>query len=504
MKHIIGLDIGTTSTKAVLFDESGKILETANEGYPLYEDEVDMAEQDPQEILEAVIEVLYKLVYKSEIEAKSIRGVSISAAMHSLILVDDDMQPLTRSITWADNRAAKYSAELKQTEIGQQIYEKTGTPIHPMAPLSKLIWLRNEKPKLFAKTKYFIGIKEYILYRLFGELKTDYSIASTTGLFNIFDLTWDAQALETAGIATEQLPEPVPITYQMRGLKPQYVEETGLSASITFVMGGSDGALSNLGVNAVSQGTLALTIGTSGAVRTVVNKPVTDPKGRLFCYVLDEGRWLVGGPVNNGGIIFNWVKEQIFNDEISFEELNKIITEIPAGAEGLLFLPYLGGERAPLWDADARGTFFGMTRTHNRNHLARAALEGINFNLNNVVKALEETTGEVKTIQATGGFARSELWKQMLADIFDKDINIPESFESSCLGAAVIAMKSLNMIDDLDEVHKMLGVTDSYKPNPENVAKYQKLFKIYTNLDGVLKDEYSVIADYQRQNQEGK
>lgn len=375
--------------------------------------------------------------------------------MHSLILMDKDDKPLTRAITWADNRAAKYSEELKANGLGAEIYAKTGTPIHPMAPLSKILWLKNEKPDLYHQAKKFVDLKSYVFFRLFGVYRMEYSIASATGMFNIFKLTWEQQALDLLGITEEQLPELVEPTDSISGLNERYSELLGISTDVPFIFGASDGVLSNLGVGAIDPGVVAVTIGTSGAVRVVVDKPVVDPNGKLFCYALTKDKWVVGGPVNNGGIVFRWVKDQLFAPEkitaeqmqvSTYDILTQIAEKIPAGSDGLLFHPYLGGERAPIWDAYARGSFFGLTRKHTRAHMVRAALEGIVYNLYIVMLTIEGVAGKPKSIQATGGFARSALWRQMLADIFEQDVTIPESFESSCLGAAVLGMYSLDML----------------------------------------------------------
>lgn len=511
--YMIGVDIGTTSTKAVLYNQKGKVISYANVGYPLYTDEPDMAEQDPEEIFTAVLDSLTQVMRKSQIDEGALKGVSFSSAMHSLLLMDKQIQPLTRVITWADNRAEKYSRELKENGVGHEIYLKTGTPIHPMAPLSKIIWLRQEHPELVEQTHYYIGIKEYVLYRLFGELKMDYSIASATGLFNIFELAWDQQALEVAGITASQLPEIVEPEYQFHQLRLSYAEVTGIPVDVPFVIGASDGVLSNLGVNAIKPGVLAVTIGTSGAVRVVVDHPVTDPKGRLFCYALTKDLWVIGGPVNNGGIVFRWVRDQLFAPEKltaeqmqidSYELLTEIAQKVPAGSDGLIFHPFLGGERAPLWDANARGSFFGLTRQHTRSHMVRAALEGIIYNLYTVSLALEEVAGSPVSIQATGGFARSELWRQILSDIFEQEVTIPESFESSCLGAAVLGMKSLGMVDSLDVVAEMIGVTNVHQPDPETFEVYRELLPIYIRLSRLLSTEYENIATFQRKHHQSE
>ncbi|WCG34866.1 gluconokinase [Companilactobacillus farciminis] len=509
MDYIIGVDIGTTSTKSVLYDTKGKVIAYANSGYQLYQDIPDMAEEDPEEIFGAVLETMGSVIRKSQVQASEIKGVSFSSAMHSLILMDQNDQPLTRAITWADNRAAKYSEELKENGLGQQIYQKTGTPIHPMAPLSKILWLRYEKNNLFKQTKKFIDLKTYVFFKLFGVYKMEYSIASATGMFNIFKLNWDQQALDVLQIDRDQLPQLVEPTDQIRGLKSEYAQLLGLEEKTPFIFGASDGVLSNLGVNAIDPGVVAVTIGTSGAVRVVVDKPVVDPDGKLFCYALTKDKWVVGGPVNNGGIVFRWVKDQLFAPEkITAEQmqvstyniLTKIAQKIPAGSDGLLFHPYLGGERAPIWNAYARGSFFGLTRKHTRAHMLRATLEGIVYNLYVVMLTIEKITGKPKSIQATGGFARSALWRQMLADIFEQEVSIPESFESSCLGAAVLAMYSLGYIDDLSAVKNMVSVTDTHQPNYENSKVYRELLPIWIRISKILEPEYKAIAEFQKKH----
>ena len=507
MNYMIGVDIGTTSTKSVLYDMQGKVMAYANAGYQLYQDIPDMAEEDPDDILDAVVEVMGQVIRKGKVKSNEIKGVSFSCAMHSLILMDKNDQPLTRAITWADNRAAKYSEELKKNGLGAQIYAKTGTPIHPMAPLSKILWIKNEKPELFKKTKKFIDLKTYVFFQLFGVYKMEYSLASATGIFNIFDLTWDKQALDVLGITAEQLPELVEPTDYIKGIKNRFGELLNISSETPFVFGASDGVLSNLGVNAIDPGVVAVTIGTSGAVRVVVDKPVVDPDGKLFCYALTKDKWVVGGPVNNGGIVFRWVKDQLFAPEkitaeqmqvSTYDILTQIAEKIPAGSDGLLFHPYLGGERAPIWDAYARGSFFGLTRKHTRAHMVRAALEGIVYNLYVVMLMIEKVTGKPKSIQATGGFARSSLWRQMLADIFEQEVTIPESFESSCLGAAVLGMYALGYIDDLSEVKNMIGVTNVHHPNVENFEVYRELLPIWLKVSEVLEPEYKEIAEFQK------
>ena len=258
---------------------------------------------------------------------------------------------------------------------GRAIYLHTGTPIHPMSPLCKIMWLRHDQPELFARTPRFVGVKEYILYRLFCIRLVNHSIVSATGLFNLQQLDWNDGALELLGIGANQLSQLVPTTHHLSGLQPVLAQQLGLLPSTPCVIGANDGVLSNLGVNAIGAGQVAVTIGTSGAMRTVIDKPLTDPSGRTFCYALTDKHWVVGGPTNNGSGIFSWVRDELATAEAAareaglypYEALTSIAATVAAASEGLLFHPYLAGERAPLWNADACGSFFGLAMDH-RNH----------------------------------------------------------------------------------------------------------------------------------------
>ncbi|TJY44621.1 gluconokinase [Cohnella pontilimi] len=507
--YMIGVDIGTTSTKAVLFEENGKVVTQASQGYPLHTPNASVAEQDPDQIFQAVLYSVQTVMNQSPASAGQVLFVSFSSAMHSVIAVDADGKPLTACITWADNRSAEWSDRLKRELGGHEIYLRTGTPIHPMSPLTKLMWLRNDMPDVFRKAAKFVSIKEYVFAKLFGHYVVDYSIASCTGLFNLEQLDWDEEALRVAGVSREQLSDLVPTTHQMQGLNPAYAEQMGLPQHTPFVIGASDGVLSNLGVDAVEPGVVAATIGTSGAIRTVVDRPVTDPKGRIFCYALTERHWVIGGPINNGGMLFRWVRDELAASEIdtakrlgldAYDLLNQMAQRVQPGADGLLFHPYMTGERAPLWNANARGSFFGLTMHHGKEHMIRAVLEGVIFNLYSVLLAMEEKIGRPKKIHATGGFSRSPLWRQMMADIFDQTVVIPESFESSCLGAVVLGLYATGRVDSLNVVSGMVGSTHEHKPIKENAAIYHELLPIFISVSRKLEEEYEAIARFQKKH----
>jgi gluconokinase len=505
-QYVLGVDIGTTSTKSVLFSESGQVIAKHTIGYPLFTPTPMTAEQDPDQIYQAVLGTMKETLKKVDVLPSQLLCVSFSSAMHSLIAVDSAGKPLTQCITWADNRSEPWAEKIKNELNGHSIYLRTGTPIHPMSPLSKLAWLKDEHSEIFSKAAKFISIKEYAFFKLFGRYVVDYSVASATGLFNLKELNWDQEALEVAGVTAHHLSEPVPTTHYLKGLDVEAARFIGIREDVPFVLGASDGCLSNLGVNAIDFGAVAVTIGTSGAIRTVADHPITDPKGRTFCYALTENHWVIGGPVNNGGMTFRWVRDELAASEVEtagrlgmdpYEVLTRIASKVRPGADGLLFHPYLAGERAPLWNANARGSFFGLSLHHKKEHLIRSVLEGVIFNLYSVLLALEELIGVPTKVMATGGFARSELWRQMMADIFDQEVIVPESFESSCLGAAILGLYALGRVDSLTVVDQMVGDTHRHKPIPENVDIYRELVPIYLSVYRKLEDEYKSIAAFQ-------
>lgn len=487
MKYVIGVDIGTTSTKAVLFQMDGTVVGSTYAYYPLIKEKPEFAEQELTDIYQAVLTTIEEVIKKTKTAAADILNVSFSSAMHSLVLMDRENQPLTGSITWADNRANKYAQQLKLGN-GTEIYQRTGTPIHPMSPLTKIMWFKEEAPELFEKAAVFIGVKEYVFYQLFGEYVVDYSIASSTGLFNIHNLEWDSLALKEAGISKKQLPKAVSPTTQISGLKQEIAGKIGLLPGTPFVLGGSDGCLSNLGVGAVEAKSVAITIGTSAAVRMVTEKPYLDTDQRTFCYVLDENHYVVGGAINNGGVVLDWAKKEFFHPDTAlptekgYGAMMQLIDSVPAGSEGLLFHPYLNGERAPLWQGEARGSFFGLHLMHEEKHFLRAILEGICLNIYDVLQEITEQAGTPDKIIATGGFSQSEVWRQLLTDVLQQEIYMPESFESSCLGAAVIGLKSAGVIDDIYAVKQMIGSEHQHQPHQEASVVYKEIFPFYRKL----------------------
>ncbi|MEM6452543.1 MAG: FGGY family carbohydrate kinase [Cyanobacteria bacterium P01_D01_bin.105] len=519
MRYVIGIDIGTSSTKAVLFDAEGRQVARSAQSYELKSPEPGAAEQNPDDILQAATQTVAAVIEQSHIHPDVLLAISFSCAMHTLLLLDKNQQPITPVFTWADNRSDRYTQV--PLDASQSLYERTGIPNHPMSPAIKLIWLRHEHPDVFEKAARIVCIKEYVLWHWCHEWVIDQSMASTTGLLNLRTADWDSVALTIAGILPMQLSPVVPTTYQLL-LGNDYASRLGVRPNLPVIVGASDGVLANLGVGAIAPNTAAITLGTSGAVRRIIDAPTTAADTQLFCYALTDQRWVMGGAVNNGGIALQWVRDRLVPYSVppaaqnptgtessastepsasTYERMNAMARTVLPGSDGLIFHPYLLGERAPLWNAQARASFFGLTREHSQAHFVRAVMEGVIYNLYTVFQSLEKASGPIEKLRASGGFAHSALWQQILADVFNRPIEIPTVIESSAFGAAVLALVVLGEWKSLERVSEkgLLGcdsngaLLNSCQPIPKNVSRYQKILPVYAQLSADLSHHYRAL-----------
>ncbi|MFB4165358.1 gluconokinase [Alteribacillus sp. JSM 102045] len=496
---VIGLDIGTTSAKAVLFDLNGIVIAEKESAYLTHHPQPGWSEQNPDDVEKAARKAIAQAVDASRGSKEAILAVGISSAMHSLICCDQLGKALSPSITWADGRSSHIAEKWKQNG-NDFIFSRTGTPVHPMSPLLKLAWMKENNYAPYREAGRFFSIKEFLTWHWFGEAVVDYSVASSSGLFDIYDLDWNEEALKLAGISSGQLSDPVPPSYILQGLPKDIAEEMGLAAETPFVIGGSDGPLANLGIGAIQPVDTALTVGTSGAIRQMSSEPYTDDKQEVFTYAVDKDLWVMGGPTNNGAIVLQWLKE-LFGDALDEEALSSNVMElltkeaanVPAGADNLLFLPYLNGERAPFWDANARGTYIGLSMTHKRPHMVRAGLEGVMFNLYHIYESVSRLTDGTPNIYASGGFSRSELWLQILADVFGEPIHIPESHQSSAWGAAWIALKAIGKVSSYKDIKAHVPMKKTIEPISENHKKYAELYQTFKELYPVLQPHFKSL-----------
>jgi gluconokinase len=475
---IIAVDIGTTNVKAVAFSPEGRVLASAFRENETLRPEAGHYEQDPEALLQNVVEALRDLTTGAP-GPESWQALSFSCALHSLILLDSDKRLLSRAWLWSDLRASDTARNLRQDRAGEELYRRTGVPLHPMAPLIKIRWLREHDPALFARTRWFVGIKEYILYRLTGELNTDISSASATGLMDLESMKWETGALAAAGITAGQLP-PLVSPYYLIRLQAAPEAAPFLLPGLGIVVGASDGPLANLGAGALDEGSAALTIGTSGALRVGTSRPLLDARTRTFCYRLDEKMMVAGGGTNNGANALEWLGALLgYGDDM--ESLTAQAGSSAPGADGLVFLPYLYGERAPVWNPEARGAFIGLDAAHGQSALVRAVMEGIVYNLKWIGEALE-LHAPIRRIFATGGFSANEFWIQMIADIFEREIVIstPEA-DASATGAFLMAQRALG----LPEIPAALPAAQpdrTFHPQPQHQAAYRLAYQTFKSL----------------------
>ncbi len=494
MTYMIGIDVGTGSTKAVALNASGEVLHATHASYPTLNPEPGYSEQAPELIWQAFVKCINRMI---DFLKEKPTGIVLSTAMHSVIPVDAKGNPLMNMITWADNRSADIASRIKASSSGEMIYVQTGMPIHAMTPLCKILWLNENKPDLFAQVHKFISIKEYIWHKLFQAYEVDYSIASATGLFDIEKLTWNTDSMELCGVRLHQLSEPVAVDHVRSEIDPALADSLKVAAGTPVFIGSSDGCMANIGSFAIANGIAALTIGTSGAIRMGNVKPTFNFKAMTFTYCLFDNLFISGGPINNGGIALKWYAEGFLkvnlNTPEDYDALLSAIDKTKPGADGLIFLPYLLGERAPIWDSDSSAVFFGLRNFHTQAHLTRAVVEGISMALFSISKAMEQTGLNINKIHVSGGFVHSKIWLQILADMFNKEISLIHDEDASAVGAAYLGLKSLGIIETLSQLEP--SVKTSFTPNAENHRVYQRIFPIYERLYEKLKDEMSLLQD---------
>jgi len=479
---VVAVDLGTTSTKTVAFDVHGTQVAWANQGYPLLEPHPGYAVQDPDEVLGAVMETLATVV--AQVGAHRVAGISFSSAMHSLIGLSPDSRPITPVITWADTRARVQAERLRAAPGGLALHRRTGTPLHPMSPLPKLVWFREQEPKLHEQVAFWVSIKDYVLLHLCAALVIDHSLASATGLMTCSTLTWDDEALHLAGIRPEQLPELVPTTTVLPGLTAEAAATVGLPQSTPVVVGAGDGPLANLGVGAVRPGVAACSVGTSGALRLAVDRPAVDPLGGVFSYAITENRWVVGGAINNGGAALQWARETLAPELGPHQEseLLDLAARARPGSGGLIMLPYLLSERAPHWSSLPRAAYVGLTRAHGREHMIRATLEGVCLQLALVQRSLRSAGLQISEVRATGGVFRGGLWRSVLAAALGSDVGFAAGQEGSGFGAALLGMEALGLIESIDVAAEMIAVDSVERPDPAAQAVYATLLPIFDSL----------------------
>jgi gluconokinase len=493
---LLGLDVGTTAVKVAAFSTAGRgQLASAQREHPLAQPRPGWQVQDPAAVLAAVDATLVECV--AALGGVRVVGVAVSSAQHGLLGLDARRRAVTPLVTWADARSSAEARELRSDGRAAELLRRTGTPVHPMSPLVKLIWFARHEPGTAASVRWWLGLKDLLLLHLTGELVTELSSASATGLLNSVARDWDAEALALAGVDREQLPPVLPTTAVL-GLTPAAAQRVGLPAGLPVVVGAADGPLGNLGTGAIAPGVAGLSLGTSGAVRMAVNGPRADPAGSLFCYALTDDLWVVGGAVSNGGIVLRWAgttfAAELTGTEHADRELLALAAEAPPGSDGLMMLPYLLSERAPVWDPELAGAYFGIRHRHTRQHFVRAALEGVCLQVATVADTLE-AIAPVREVRATGGTFRAPLWRTVMAAVLARPLVVDAGAGGTALGATALGWYALGGAPDLPSALTALrGPVPPSSPVPVTEAELSTYGRLRAGFPDLVRS-YTAVAD---------
>jgi xylulokinase len=497
-KLILAHDLGTTGNKASLFDERGNLVSSAFAPYPTGYPQPGWAEQDPTEWWQAVCTSTQKLLVEDARQAAEIAVVSFSGEMMGCTPVDENGMPLRSSIIWADQRAEEQAQTLAERIGRDRIYHITGHRVSSNYTAAKLMWLRSHQSEIYARTHKILQAKDYVAFKLTGVYATDYSDASGTNLFDLAARTWSAEILDAVEIDPDILPTPIPSSTIIGTVTRQAAQETGLCAGTPVAIGGGDGACATTGAGVVSPSDAYNYIGSSSWISFVNRHPLYDPKQRTFTFAhLDPEYVFPTGTMQCAGGSYDWLERLLRGEEDLrlYEQMEEMAASVEPGAKGLFFLPYLIGERSPHWNPHARAAFVGLTMTHQRPEMARAVLEGVAFNLRIILQALCEQGASIASLRLIGGGARSPLWRQILADVFDLPVQRPKLVvEATSLGAAIAGGVGIGLFKDYAIVNDLVQVEPGEEPIPENVARYQELYQIFQETYASLVGIYDRIA----------
>jgi gluconokinase len=500
MQCIVTIELGTNAVRIFAFDLNGNTIGSMKGHYPTFHSQPDYSEQDPEQIFITMLYVLKNMLNeKVHPHRYTVASICFSSSMHSTLAVDKSGVPLGNAFTWADNRAKGEAIQINESPLAAAMYNSTGTPLHPMSPLLKIAWMRKNDEDKFKQAGKFLSIKSYIVHQLTGEYMIDYSMACATGMLNIHKVAWEPEALKFAGISSDKLPQLAPVFSNAGTLKKAYQGSLGLSRGTKILIGSSDGCMATLGAGIWNSDNATITIEDSSAVRVVGNKILQDEKRRVFNYLITENCFVSGGPSNSGGGTFEWFAKQFgdftnaYDVENCINNLLQEATKVKVGSEGLLFLPYLLGERAPIWNPDARGMFFGINIKHERQHFIRATIEGILCEIYSIGKMVQEHRN-ISALFVNGSFATIPLCAQIIADMFNKPVHLTKNVNSVGFGAFLLAATEMGIYKSLDEAASHIEIATSYSPSENHHKTYLKYFEIFESLSHKLGDEFRKIA----------
>ncbi|MEH7235627.1 xylulokinase [Bacillus sp. JJ1562] len=480
MKYVIGVDLGTSAVKILLVNQNGEVVSEVSKSYPLIIGKSGYSEQIPEEWVEKTTAGLKELVEQFDGDVNDIEGISFSGQMHGLVLLDNENQVLRNAILWNDTRTTKQCEEIYEAFGKERLLEVTKNPALEGFTLPKILWVKENEPQVFERSNVFLLPKDYLRYRITGGVHMEYSDAAGTLMLNVSKREWSKEVLETFGLEPKFCPPLVESHAFIGMVTSEFAEVTGLSRETKVFAGGADNACGAIGSGILSEGKTLCSIGTSGVVLSYEERNDLDFEGKVHYFNHgEENTYYTMGVTLAAGFSLSWFKDTFAKDE-AFDHFLEGVDEVPAGSNGLLFTPYIVGERTPHADSNIRGSFIGIDASHERKHFARAVLEGITFSLNESIEIFRNSGKTIDTIISIGGGAKNETWLQMQADIFNAKIEKLTSEQGPGMGAAMLAAYGSGWFTSLKEcAGAFLETSKTYEPIPENVEAYQKLFAIY-------------------------
>lgn len=480
-RQLLGIDIGTSACKVAVFDEDGHLLAQASKSYKVYYPEQGWAEQDPDEWWKAVCDILKDVADSKMVSLDSIAGIGVDGHGWAVVPVDRNGDRLARAPIWFDTRARDICAEVTAQIPEDEIFKIAGNTFSPSYCTPKMLWFKKERPDVYRKTWKFLQSNGYIVYRLTGVPSQDLSQSYGFHFFDMTRSTWNEGLASKLGLDLDHLGALCACDHVVGYVTKAAALQTGLKAGIPVVAGGLDAASGTLGVGVYKAGQAQEQGGTAGGMSICTDAPVAHKKLILGNHVV-PGQWLLQGGTVGGGGALKWLRS-ILAPESSFDALTALAEHIAPGSEGVCFLPYLAGERSPLWDPDAKGVFYGLTFNKTRGHFVRSVLEGVACSLEHNLQTAYETGITVKELNAQGGAANSPLWTQIKCDITGKPINIPDSDVAGALGACILAGVGTGVYSGYDEaVERTVRFKRRHEPDPENMQKYEKTKELYLRL----------------------
>lgn len=485
MAQLLGIDIGTSACKVAVFDEDGSVLAQSNQPYEVYYPKRGWVEQDPEEWWNAICKGIHEVLAAGSVDVSAIAGIGVDGQSWSAIPVDSEGKVLAKTPIWMDTRARDLCEEIKASVGADEIFAVAGNDFLPSYTTPKMIWFKRKLPEVYRKTAYFLQSNSFIVYRLTGRFSQDLSQGYGIHFFNMKTLSYDKALAEAMGLRTDLVPELFGCDEVVGTVSAQAAALTGLREGIPVVAGGLDAACGTLGAGVYEVGQTQEQGGQAGGMSICTDRALAHKELILSAHVV-PGKWLLqGGSVGGGGTL-RWFREQ-FGAQMSFDQLTEEAGKVSAGSDGVIFLPYMAGERSPIWNPDAKGVFYGIGFDKTRGHLIRAILEGVAFSLQHNLTTAAETGAEVSVLNAMGGASNSVLWTQIKADVTGRTIQVPTSDTATTLGAAILAGVGAGIYRDYeDAVKKTIVITRVQEPNPKNRELYRRAFERYLRLSEML------------------